>query len=161
MRGGFLPICTATAVVALACAAPKVENEHAPHDATSTSLAHGDAALHVALATGATSVLVEGALAANGAAEFLLSGDQGEILMAHVLSPEHHLGLSVRRLDTGEELAGERAPETFFRGSLPATTGSRAGSYSSYRSLMCPIGPSFRETVTSLAEPRSGSWKER
>jgi len=82
------------------------------------------AAQTIAIPPGATTVSVEGVLAADKDAEFVIGEEMGVVFMAHAVTPDQDLDVSVYRSDTGERIADEQPSNpAFFMARLPATLG--------------------------------------
>jgi hypothetical protein len=88
------------------------------------NLRPGAGAVTLDMPAGATSLSYKGSLPANKNAEFVLGGQQGSVLMAHALTPEHDLDIAVYRADTGGRITDEQPSNpAFFMARLPATLG--------------------------------------
>jgi len=84
----------------------------------------GNANRYVAIPTDATSVTVVGNLEADKDVEFLIGEEHGTLLLAHAVTPEADLDVSVYRGDTGDRVADQRpANPAFFVARLPETLG--------------------------------------
>lgn len=78
----------------------------------------------VGIAPGTTSLVINGTLDGNTDAEFLIGEEKGTVLMAHALTPDRDLDVSVYRADTGARLADESPSNpVFFMARLPETLG--------------------------------------
>ncbi len=112
----------AVAMVALAACTPSTEKTTAapPMDTAATSLAGTE---HVAFEPGATVMVLAGTLGAGQTARYVLGAHEGDLLMAHALSPGEDLRVSVQRLDEDALLPDAAEAESYWAGRLPATAG--------------------------------------
>ena len=78
---------------------------------------------HVDFEPGATVMVLAGTLGAGQAARYVLGAHEGDLLMAHVLSPGEDLRVSVQRLDEETPVPDAVETESYWAGRLPATSG--------------------------------------
>lgn len=109
-----------------AAGTPAAEGRPAPPPAhePAANRRPGGAAKLIALPTNATSTTIDGQLDADTDVEFVLGEEQGALLLAHAVTPEADLDVSVYRGDTGDRVADQRpANPAFFVARLPETIG--------------------------------------
>jgi hypothetical protein len=84
----------------------------------------GPSAISLEMPAGATMMRYKGTLEANKDTQFVVGAEQGSMLMAHALTPEHDLDIAVYRADTGGRVTDEQPSNpAFFMAQLPATRG--------------------------------------
>lgn len=98
-----------------------------------------ESALHLAVPSGATSLIVEATLGRGDVAEIVVAQHQGDLMLVHVMTPDEDLELAVHRMDTGEQLPDDDDNPSFWKGHLPATLG-----------YLVEIGGASTETPYSL-----------
>ncbi len=96
-------------------------------------------ALQLGFEPGSTRLEVEGQLAAGESAEFVVGAHSGDLLMAHAITPEGDLTVSVFRLDSGAPLADSSPSPAFWSGILPSSIG-----------YLVKLEPPANETLYSL-----------
>ena len=110
-------------IAALAGCTPPTEEETttaAPPTDAATSTAE---AQHVDLEPGGTVMILAGSLAEGQTARYILGAHEGDLLMAHALSPGEDLRVSVQRLDEEAPVPDAVETESYWAGRLPATSG--------------------------------------
>jgi hypothetical protein len=75
----------------------------------------------IQFASGATSAVVQGILAAQGIDEYLLAAQAGQWMMAMVFSPDNSVVLEIWGIRDGQVLVRSHMRQTFWQGPLPAT----------------------------------------
>jgi hypothetical protein len=119
-------VCGLAAVVviaALAACTPPTEEEKtaaAPPTDAATSTAE---AQHVDFEPGATVMVLAGSLGEGQTARYILGAHEGDLLMAHALSPGEDLRVSVHRLDEEAPVPDAVETDSYWAGRLPATCG--------------------------------------
>ena len=121
MREGPYGLAVA-AVVALAACTPSTEKTTAapPADTAPTTLSEAE---HVAFEPGATVMVLAGTLGAGQTARYVLGAHEGNLLMAHALSPGKDLRVAVRRLDEQSAVPDAVETDSYWLGRLPVTGG--------------------------------------
>ena len=117
---GF-PGLAVAALVALAACTPSTEKTTAtpPTDTAPSTID----ARHVDFEPGATVMVLGGTLGAGQTARYILGAHEGDLLMAHALSPGEDLRVSVQRLDEETAVPDAVETESYWAGRLPATSG--------------------------------------
>ena len=110
-------------IAALAGCTPPTEEETttaAPPTDAATSTAE---AQHVDLEPGGTVMILAGSLGEGQTARYILAAHEGDLLMAHALSPGEDLRVSVHRLDEEAPVPDTVETDSYWAGRLPATCG--------------------------------------
>ncbi len=114
-------LALAVMIAALAaCTPPAEKTPAAPPTDTSPSLAD---ARHVDFEPGATVMVLAGDLGAGQTTRYVLGAHEGDLLMAHALSPGEDMRVSVHRLDEEVPIPDAVETESYWAGRLPATCG--------------------------------------
>ncbi len=108
----------AAAVVALAACTPSTEKPTADDAAPDIAEAR-----HVDFEPGATVMVLAGELGTGQTARYILGAHEGDLLMAHALSPGEDMRVSVHRLDEEAPLPDAVEAGSYWVGRLPATCG--------------------------------------
>jgi hypothetical protein len=118
-------VALAAAMTFVGCggASEKTAKQESPAQSVSSGRLPKTTAKSIDLPAGTTSLVFEGQLAAGENAEYVISAEQGSLLMAHALAPETDLKVAVYRMDTGERLEDEHKNVSFWKKRMPATLG--------------------------------------
>lgn len=120
-RGSRRLAVTALVLAALvACTPPAEETTAAPPPGTGPDTAD---ARPVDFEPGATVMVLAGELGAGRAARYVVGAHEGDLLMAHALSPGDDMRVAVHRLDQEAPVADTVETESYWAGRLPATGG--------------------------------------
>jgi len=111
----------AAAMIALAACTPSTEKTTAaPPTDSSPNTAD---ARHVGFEPGATVMVLTGELGAGQTDRYILGAHEGDLLMAHALSPGEDMRVLVHRLDEEAPVPDAVETESYWAGRLPVTSG--------------------------------------
>ena len=79
------------------------------------------AASRISFGPGATSAVLQAAIAAGGSHEYRVSAAAGQVMMVNVYSPDNSVVLTIWGIEDGQPLVRSHMGQTGWRGELPAT----------------------------------------